>query len=784
MTSQRKISRLVRRLAQASPQEVLFRARQQAWNRAEALRSRLGWGFAAENQGVPEPPVSPQAGRFFFSDTNLPELIHTLRAKLPQAAEETIERAERICAHRFDLLGYGDLDLGPRLDWHRDPVHQKTAPRDLFYRVPYLDFAAVGDSKIIWELNRHQHFMTLGKAYQLTGKADYFLEFEREYYDWQEQNPYLVGINWASSLEVAFRSLSWLWAGVLFSRSRAFSARFKRDLLLALGRNARFIEHNLSTYFAHNTHLLGEAVALFFIGVLCPQLGRAAAWQALGWKIILQEAEHQVRSDGGYFEQATYYHVYALDLLLHARILASRNGIAIPESLDQTLQNMLDYLAALSAAGPVSRFGDDDGGRCFDPRRNRAEHLSDPLSTGAALFRRPDWKARATGLAEETLWLLGPAGVTEYDALPDDAPKVASRAFPATGVYVLASDRLRLTMDAGPFGTGNCGHAHADALSLTVAADGHEWLTDRGTCTYTGSDEWREVFRGTAAHNTLRIDGQNQAAPAAPFKWEKIPEVRAEHWWTGEHFDLLVASHNGYQRLASPATHQRMVFFVKPRFWLVIDTVEGAGEHKLELYWHAASGPATLISTALEIGSREGEKFGIVPLSDPGWSLGLADSWHSPSYGQRLPAPVLRCSIQASLPADFATLLIPRLPEPLGQLARLTSTTGVGKTRGFRYGAGRESHSWVLGDGHGQWQLEDFESDARFAYCAQNAQGKPFQVFLWEGSFLSVQGVKVVDLPSRRDHFEEVRREGEETVQDESGHADGVLAAGLREQRC
>jgi len=784
MTSQRKISRLMRRLAQATPQEVLFRLRQQAWNRAEALRSRLGWGFAAEKQGGSELPVCPRAGRFFFSSADLPELVHTLRARLPQAAEETVERAERICAHRFDLLGYCDLDLGPRLDWHRDPVHGKTAPRDLFYRVPYLDFAAVGDSKIIWELNRHQHFITLGKAYQLTGKADYFQEFAREYYHWHEQNPYLVGINWASSLEVAFRSLSWLWASTLFARSRAFSAQLKRDLLLALGRNARFIEHNLSTYFAHNTHLMGEAVALFFIGVLCPQLRRAAAWQALGWKIILREAEYQVRSDGGYFEQATYYHVYALDMLLHARILASRNGIAIPESLDRTLQNMLDYLAALSAAGPASRFGDDDGGRCFDPRRNRAEHLSDPLSTGAALFHRGDWKARAAGLAEETLWLLGPAGVTAYDALPDDPPKAASRAFPATGVYVMASDRMQLTMDAGPFGAGHCGHAHADALSLTVAADGHEWLADRGTCTYTGSDQWREVFRGTAAHNTLRIDGQDQAASAAPFKWESIPEVRVEHWWTGEHFDLLVASHNGYQRLPFPAAHQRIVFFVKAGFWLVIDHMEGAGEHQLELYWHAASGPATLTSTALEIGSGEGEKFGIVPLSDPGWTVELVDRWDSPSYGQRLPASALRCSIQTSLPAEFATLLIPRMREPLGQLARLTGTTAAGKTRGFRYGDGREWHSWVLGDGPGPWRLDDFESDARFAYCAQNAQGKPFQVFLWEGSFLAVKGVKVIDLPSRMDHFERVWREGEAASQDESGHADGVLAAGLREPRC
>ena len=101
----------------------------------------------------------------------------------------------------------------------------------------------------------------------------------------------------------------------------------------ALALNGRHIERYLSTYFSPNTHLLGEAVALFFIGTLCPQISSAEDWKKNGWRIVQEEILRQVRPDGVYFEQSLYYHVYALDFFLHARLLASRNGMKIPSGL-------------------------------------------------------------------------------------------------------------------------------------------------------------------------------------------------------------------------------------------------------------------------------------------------------------------------------------------------------------------------------------------------------------------------------------------------------------------
>jgi hypothetical protein len=753
--------RYVHRLAHMSPREFRFRLGQQVWNRWEVLRSRTNLSLGADTGGVNGQTDFGQRGRFHFSTEELPGLIDTLRTRLPLSCARTLDRAECICAHRFDLLGYKNLEFGQRINWHFDPVNKKFAPLKKFYEIPYLDAEVLGDSKIIWELNRHQHFLTLGKAYQLTRNEKFAQEFVSQFYGWAEQNPYLLGINWASSLEVAFRSLSWLWARELFADTPSYSAQTARDVLAALALNGRFVEHNLSYYFARNTHLLGEALALFFIGTLCPELKRAAAWRKLGWKIILQEARHQVRRDGGYFEQSTYYHVYALDMFLHAWALASRNQVAIPEHLPRTIEAMMDYLSAVAYAGPAPSFGDDDGGRLFDAQRNRREDYIDPLSTGAVLFNRGDWKSASPGLTEETLWLLGRGGVDKFDALPDERPQCVSRDFPASGTYLMVSDGLRLSMDVGPFGQEHCGHSHADALSLTLAVDGSEWLTDRGTFTYTGSSTWRQRFRGTAAHNTVVIDGVDQAVPTAPFKWEKTPQVQVEHWWAGKSVDLLVASHNGYSRLSSPVLHRRTVFFLKNEFWLVVDTLLGQGEHSLELNWHAID----------KHGTSEQGTLGIVPIEDSRWSKRLTTNWHSTCYGQKHDAPGLRCATRTVFPCEFATLLIPRLKGRCGGLQRLGHS--VDGPRGFQYSTGTEIHSWILSNDARRWQLADFASDARLAYVGEDLSSGKQRVVLWEGSFLSLRGVTVVNLATRQSHLELDLSEQSALFEDDA------LAAGL-----
>src|SRR5205807_8897936 len=160
--------------------------------------------------------------------------------------------------------------------------------------VPYLD-PKCGDHKIIWELNRHQHWLTLGRAFWLTGDVRYRDHCIAELKSWMADNPPLMGINWASMLELGFRSLSWLWALNLFvDQTVDDPSPWTVDLLVALDRQLGHIERNLSYYFSPNTHLLGEAVALYVGGRVVPELAASPRRAALGRQILVNEIDRQI----------------------------------------------------------------------------------------------------------------------------------------------------------------------------------------------------------------------------------------------------------------------------------------------------------------------------------------------------------------------------------------------------------------------------------------------------------------------------------------------------------
>ena len=227
-----------RRAMGMSSKELANRLRQQATARLDFLRYKVGIEFEPRLDGSTSARPAPH---FFFSTDDIPRLCSRLRELFPEQTERIIAQAERICKHRFDLLGYRELDYGMEIDWHCDRVHAKRASRKPWFQIRYLDFEEVGDSKVTWELNRHQHLVTLAKAFQITGDASFANELFRQWKHWHRENPYPIGINWASSLEVAFRSISWLWVYFLMSGSAVTPAEFHGEVVRSLSVSGRHI---------------------------------------------------------------------------------------------------------------------------------------------------------------------------------------------------------------------------------------------------------------------------------------------------------------------------------------------------------------------------------------------------------------------------------------------------------------------------------------------------------------------------------------------------------------
>lgn len=748
------------------------------WNEA---RTRLGQEVSKRFElalyrtglGPPVPHLRPQPAfpaRFFFgTDAEPAHRAALLRTHLPVDADGIIHEADDICRHEFRLLGYEKLDYGRDIDWHFGNG-KRSSPLDPWFKINFLDFRVVGDHKVIWELNRHQHLVTLAKAWLLTGNKAYTNELVAQWDSWQQANPYPLGINWASTLEVAFRSLSWLWVRNLLAGCLDLPASFQNRALLALQLHGRYIERYLSTFFSPNTHLLGEAVGLFFIGSLCPEIIAAERWRNQGWNIILQESERQVRPDGTYFEQALYYHVYALDFFLYARILASEIGFAIPEQFDNVLKRMLDVIQALTEVGPIEGFGDDDGGRVFNPRRNRADCMTDPLALGAILYDCD--KCATAGLTEESIWLFGDKAIQIFGK-PRARLDATSKAFQSGGIYLFNDHEppQQLMIDAGPQGTGHSGHGHADALSVRFSFDGRRFLVDPGTYCYISGGKERNWFRGTGAHNTLRVDNLDQAVAEGPFAWSSIPHVNAETWLNGQTFDFFIGSHDGYRRLADPVLHRRSVFHVKGGLWFVQDGVEGQASHLLESFWHFAPQLEVreergIILAQSSDADKNMKRACVALLIDRKsvWTTEIVEGLVSPAFGLKQVAPVLRASANALLPEDCGVLLLPGTQaSDIGTFAALgeTSVRGV---RGYRYRTVQTTELLFFAQGNSPWTCGPWTSDSKLLYCKLE-RGRFTHVIMVSGSFGEWRGKRFVSHPSRTEVFEWLNLAGSKTFE-------------------
>jgi len=533
---------------------------------------------------------------------------------------KVIDIAEQIMVHRFPLLGTA-LETGPQIDWRRDYAHNKTSEAKYFRLVKYLNFAAVGDHKFIWELNRHQHLVLLAQAHLFNGKAEYMTEINAELESWFEQNPFQRGINWASALEVAFRALSWIWLWHFCGDS------LPRWFLTSLYQHGRHLYENLSVYFSPNTHLLGEAVALHALGTLFSAFPDAAEWQRRGAEVVEKQLKFQVKADGSHFEQSTYYHVYALDFFVFYYLLAGK-----PERMKPTLIRMAEYLfALLGPARRIAYFGDDDGGRLFHPQGERDAFGRATLATCGVLLNREKWLGNGEELAEQAVWWLGADALAR--ARPEPRLPEGSKVFPDAGTVFLQSDEVYVQFDAGPFGWGGAGHSHADSLSLVVWHQGKAVFTDPGTFTYMADPEERDRFRGTRAHNTVTIDGLNQAQTAGPFRWNEKPKVQLESFVPSPCGGFIDATCTFGQ-----FQHRRRLLLNQKRIFL-LDEINGPpGDHTIEQVWNlgeAADKVHLSFSHATEVAKAE----------------------HSKAYGAKTETSAIVVRVNGALPVAIAMCL-------------------------------------------------------------------------------------------------------------------------------
>lgn len=602
-----------------------------------------------------------------------------------------IEAAEQVLGGTFEFFGRRfELGFPPR--WNVDPLTGTQAPLTFGKTLDYRDSRVVGDAKHLWELNRHLETVTLAQAYRLTGNPRYLDGLRVLITSWIEQCPPMKGANWCSSLELGIRLMNWHLAYLIIGGRDALTAspegrEFETRWLASIYRHMHFVMHHRSTHASSaNNHLIGELVGVHVACCTWPRWPVAHRWLEQTERGLEQEIRRQVHPDGVDREQTTWYQQFVASMLMLSALAAARAGRPMSTEYHRRLRRMLAFLAALTdAGGRIPMIGDADDGIAFmlEPRPG-LEPFKALLGLGATVFGVSAWRELATGAEDTAKWL----GEAVRLPAPDEPPmrRGASAVRFGDGGYTLfgralgGRGEIRILFDSGPLGFPSiAGHGHADALSLLLTVHGREQLIDPGTYAYHSERRWRDYFRGTAAHNTVRVDGEDQSRIGGPFLWLRHAQTTLDTFERVPGGMRVVGSHDGYMRLPDPVKHVREVRYLDNETTLEItDRLICRGEHRIERFWHfgeqcavrltgrAAESADGDIRVRVEVEEEDSKLYLLVGSSEP------IGGWVSRGFGVKTPAPTLRVANTISGETVLRTRIVVQASQPAAPRAETT----------------------------------------------------------------------------------------------------------------
>ena len=597
------------------------------------------------------------------------QAITRLHQQMPEQADAAIKAAERVLCHEFNLLGSGpyqpvdtERPTGSGyfpIDWNIDPISGLRFPSGIHYKSWDLWKMRPGmaDVKLPWELARCQHWPTLAQAWLLTGDGRFAEEIFAERADFDEANPVGYGIHWTCTMDVAIRAANWALA---LEMVRTYPASEDAWIMAyrSLFEHGQFIRSNLEDkYEVTSNHFLSNVVGLFYLAQVFQESKEANKWEEFSRNAIEREMQVQVLPDGADFESSVPYHRLVAELFLGVVKVSDQSGRPFSGQLRTRLQEMVEFLlGVLRPDGLMPQMGDADDGRLHiltdygTWKPQDARHL---LASASHVLGIAEWYHYSGVKGQwEAFWWSGGADLDGFRA--DPIPPL-ERHFSDAGIAIHRSPQAYLAITNGIVGTKGFGnHKHNDLLSFEYHPDGMPLIVDPGSYVYTSDPAARNVFRSTAYHNTLMIDGieQNETNPEWIFRlFEKASPETLEYRTTGEAF-IYRGRHIGYTRLEYPVVHERSFELARGKGTLSItDRLEGSGTHKLSWHFHLAP--------AVEVTLEAGEIRLFQKEAGMHWQLTVPanvmvscfPAWYSPSYGIRIPCQALELESEVVLPS-------------------------------------------------------------------------------------------------------------------------------------
>ena len=598
------------------------------------------------------------------------EVRSALQTHYSDSVHRIMDAADRIAQQQFVLFATHHVHAASPMQWNAlDPSAPDAAPgwkAGKRYQAADLMRDATRDIYTIWELNRHQHLLDLGKAYWYSGDEVYAQAFVEQMAAWIEQNPYPLSVNWAEPHEIAMRGIFWLIGSRFFAPSdhvdAAFFCRFYQTLLY----HGHAVYESLQKAFAQQPplSLVSQAAFLYLIGTMLPEYRYSKIWAARGWDILqwktpLLTVERLL--PGSLAAQLPMIELYCLTFAVRK---ANRFLLAPPviEGIVKLVEQLSPFL---QPDGSLCRFGEEPHRLLLTGMYGPIQDIRYLFSMAAVLLKNPAFAAIGKTFPEPLFWWFGEDGRKEFAELPPAAPNPLSALFPDKAFAMMRTGWDEMSSYC-IFSTGirrdarTAQKMHHDLFSLELSANGRQFLIDSGAYSYHEADPWNRYFSSLQAHNTVTVDQIDH------FSAPQHIEHAIDLWMTTPQFDLISGYHTGFDELSEPIRHRRTIFFLKPSYWIVCDALTGDGKHVFDQYFHFAPFRLNVDFTnkCVNIALPEQRHFTLMPFNPKELDVSILtggdtpdSGWLSEGYKTRVEAPVIRYGKQTLAPTTFHTLL-------------------------------------------------------------------------------------------------------------------------------
>ncbi len=568
------------------------------------------------------------------------------------------------------------VDVFKPVCWHLDLSTGREFPKSFAHKID-IRCDKYGSAKHVWEVNRMQFILHIAMLYKNSGNGKYLDLFRYHLTSWKNENPYMVGVNWYSNIEVNLRLICWYFCWQVLDVDGVCADIAKEPTFKEFVRNvwrpliyehAEYSYNHPSLCSSANNHLISEYAGLFVA---------ACGWDIPNRKARLEYAKAglereiltQNTAEGVNREEAAEYIQFIDDFFLIAAVVGRRAGVEFSETYNKRLHSMADYMnAMLDCNCNYPMYGDGDDGFVLRPDSGgHFNNFKSLLSSFAVYFEDASFKRAGVMWDEKNELLFGYEGRKKFLMLPTVNTGFltdGNRFFPESGHFIFRRAEgiagsgfceTYLHFDAAPLGfLSIAAHAHADALSFILHVDGFPVVVDPGTFTYHTQKDLRAYFVSTIAHNTVCVNGKNQANQAGPTMW--LNHYKAKVVSCDEKSGEVLATHNGYA--SDGVTHMRKIQFNRDKNeFMIVDTLRCEKVATVEIPFHLHPETTVRLDGRMVALDVPGARRVMIELDEKLTYTVRDDGWYSEHFGEKVPMQYLYAKTECKGDAVFVTKL-------------------------------------------------------------------------------------------------------------------------------